>query len=206
MPDGMSNATIAGSSTETVTVSSNQATNVLTLSDANATLAVTNSASLSAYGGLAVSAAHEIDLTGTLSIGGGGTQILDNTMIKIGGLASSIPGFPPFAEYGWLNVQQDTVLVLGPNLTVDLAYGQINASTPSATPGGFTLINDGTITADTNGGSTRGHSTTRAPSPSAMATRSIFTRKGPASIQFPCPPTHLYLSIMERSRLDQAVI
>jgi hypothetical protein len=153
MPDGMSNATIAGSSTETVTVSSNQATNVLTLSDANATLAVTNSASLSAYGGLAVSAAHEIDLTGTLSIGGGGTQILDNTMIKIGGLASSIPGFPPFAEYGWLNVQQDTVLVLGPNLTVDLAYGQINASTPSATPGGFTLINDGTITADTNGGS-----------------------------------------------------
>jgi hypothetical protein len=153
MPDGMSNATIAGSSTETVTVSSNQATNVLTLSDANATLAVTNSASLSAYGGLAVSAAHEIDLTGTLSIGGGGTQILDNTIIKIGGLASSIPGFPPFAEYGWLNVQQDTVLVLGPNLTVDLAYGQINASTPSATPGGFTLINDGTITADTNGGS-----------------------------------------------------
>jgi hypothetical protein len=41
VPDGTSNATIAGSGTETVTVSSNQAVNLLTLGDANATLAVT---------------------------------------------------------------------------------------------------------------------------------------------------------------------
>jgi hypothetical protein len=56
VPDGKSNAAITASGTETVTVSSNQAVNVLTLNDANATLAITNGATLSAYGGLSVSA------------------------------------------------------------------------------------------------------------------------------------------------------
>jgi hypothetical protein len=42
VPDGTSNAAIAGAGTETVTVSANQAVNLLTLNDANATLAVIN--------------------------------------------------------------------------------------------------------------------------------------------------------------------
>src|SRR5438045_1883965 len=81
VPDGTSNATIAGTGTETVTVSANQAVNLLTLNDANATLAV-NVTTLSAYGGLSVLAVQEIDVygTGTLLIGGG-SQTLDNTTI-----------------------------------------------------------------------------------------------------------------------------
>ena len=150
VPDGTSNATIAGTSTETVTVSGNEATNVLTLSDANTILAIANSTTLSVYGGLAISAAQEIDILGTFSVVGG-AQTFDNTTIKIGSLKPApIPGFPPIVASGILNAQS-TAVIFGPNLTIDMAYGQINAANISAS--GFTLVNDGTITADTSGGS-----------------------------------------------------
>jgi hypothetical protein len=62
--NGTANATIAGTATDTVTVSSNQAVNLLTLNDANATLAVTNGATLSAFGGVSDLAVKQIDIAG----------------------------------------------------------------------------------------------------------------------------------------------
>src|SRR5262249_34294891 len=63
IPDGTTDATISGSGTETVTVSTNQSVNVLTLDDVNATVAVTNGGTLSAFGGIVDNAVHEIDIT-----------------------------------------------------------------------------------------------------------------------------------------------
>jgi hypothetical protein len=158
-PTAKSDATIAGTGTETVTVSGNDAVNLLTLNDAHATLAVANFATLSVYGGFAVSAAHAIDVApqGTLVVGGP-TATLDNTTLNLG-LAST------------LSVQQGTDLTLGPNLAVSVAGGEIsvaglvdNEATISftgseplpnaaliAVNGGFT--NQGTITFSGVGGS-----------------------------------------------------
>ena len=73
VPDGTSNAKIVGVKTETVTVSENEAVNALTINDAQATLAVTNGATLSVYGDFVVAAVHAIDITqGTLFLGGSG--------------------------------------------------------------------------------------------------------------------------------------
>ena len=118
-PDGTSNAVIGGSGTETVTVSANQAVNVLTLNDANATLVVNGG--LSVYGGLVLSAIHEIDVSGTLLVGRG-SQTLDNATINLGSPSS----------YGQLTTdtasQTPTVLTLGPNLTVnDVVNGIISS-------------------------------------------------------------------------------
>src|SRR5437868_3559000 len=77
VPDGKSDATIAGTGAETVTVSRIRSANELTLGDANATLTVRNYSTLSAYGGLVVSAAHEIDVTAGTLLVGGGTETLD---------------------------------------------------------------------------------------------------------------------------------
>src|ERR1700760_3501103 len=90
VPDGTANATIAGSATETVTVSANQAVNLLTLNDANATLSVTNGATLSAFGGLSDVAVKEIDIAGavynapSVLLIGGGSQTLDNATVNLG--------------------------------------------------------------------------------------------------------------------------
>ena len=83
VPDGTVNATIAGTGSETITVSTNQAANVLALNDANATFAVINGATLSAYGGLDVVAAQEIEvLNGTLSFGGG-SQTINGAVLNL---------------------------------------------------------------------------------------------------------------------------
>ncbi|UQR65125.1 Ig-like domain-containing protein [Bradyrhizobium sp. C-145] len=157
VPDGKGNAMIGGSGTETVTVSANQAVNVLALNDANATLAVTNGATLAVYGGLVNTAVHEIDLTqGTLLIGGG-SQTLDNATINLGLWA-------PIHQFGALTTdtasQTPAVLTLGPNLTVNGAYGGIqngyaagdgvvNQATINVTGylriGGYDVSNSGTI-------------------------------------------------------------
>jgi DNA-binding CsgD family transcriptional regulator len=84
VPDGTSNATIAGSGTETATVSTNQVGNVLTHDDANATLSVTNGATLSAFGGLSVSSVHEIDVTNGELLFGGGSQTIDKSTVNLG--------------------------------------------------------------------------------------------------------------------------
>jgi hypothetical protein len=136
VPDGTSNATIAGTGTETVTVSANQSVNLLTLNDANATLAVTSGATLSAYGGVSALAVKEIDVAqGTLLIGGG-SQTLDNATIALGVLNT---------QFGVLTTdtasRQSAVLTLEPNLIVNAASGQIQ-SCFAADDG---IINQGTI-------------------------------------------------------------
>ena len=139
VPDGTSNATIAGTGTETVTVSGNQATNILTLDNANATLAVTNGATLSAYGGLVASAVHEVDVTSGTLLVGGGSQTLDNATINLGDIG--------FGSSGALTTdtasQQSAVLTLGPNLTVNAAHGGIQ----SGNSVGSGIVNQGTINA-----------------------------------------------------------
>jgi hypothetical protein len=141
VPDGTSNATIAGSGTETVTISSSQSVNLLTLDDAKATLAVTNGATLSAFGGLADSAIHEIDIANGTMLVRGGSQTLDNTTLDFGAgdysssgtLTTDFPSLFP-AETG-------TVLTLGPNLLVNSAYGVITCGSGS----GDEIVNRGTI-------------------------------------------------------------
>ncbi|WP_167528912.1 beta strand repeat-containing protein, partial [Bradyrhizobium macuxiense] len=138
VPDGTTNATIAGTGTETVTVSSNQSVNLLTLDDPNATLSVTGNAYLSAYGGLSASAVHEIDVTqGTLLLGGG-SQGIDNTTINLG-------VWTPSYQLGILTTdplsQLPAVLTFGPNLTINSAYGQIVSGNAS----GDGIVNHGTI-------------------------------------------------------------
>jgi hypothetical protein len=87
-PNGLDNASISGTGTETVTVSTNEAVNALTLDDANATLSVTNGAQLSVYGGLTATAAQAIDVAnGTLLIGGG-SQTLDGFTLGLGDAGS----------------------------------------------------------------------------------------------------------------------
>ena len=77
---------IVGVKTETVTVSENESVNALTINDAQATLAVTNGATLSVYGDFVVAAVHAIDITqGTLFLGGSGNSILDNAKLDLGG-------------------------------------------------------------------------------------------------------------------------
>jgi len=147
VPGGSSNAAIVGTGTEAVTVSTYQAVNALTLNDPNATLSIDNFAMLTANGGLTVSALQQLNLLGTLSVGGG---TLDNAAISIGGLVQMGPiGFPPTATSGTLNLQSGS-LTFGTNLTVNIAYGGINSFLSPMS--GFSLINDGTITADTSGG------------------------------------------------------
>jgi hypothetical protein len=157
-PGGKSNATIGETGAETVTVSSNESVNLLTLSDAHATLEVTGGATFSVYGGVAVTAAQAIDVAdGTLAIGGFGTQTLDNTTLYLGSDST----------LGNLNVLAGTALTFGPNLTVDVAGGQIialglldNKGTISVENGAsslFTLsaesfINEGTVTFSGQGG------------------------------------------------------
>jgi hypothetical protein len=129
VPEGTNNATISGSGTETVTVSGNQSVNALTLSDANATLLVTNYATLSIYGGLSISAVHEIDVTSGTLLVGGGSQTLDNVTINLGILTTDTLS------------QQSEVLTLGPNLIANGGNGAIE--------GGFAtgdgIVNQGTV-------------------------------------------------------------
>jgi hypothetical protein len=128
------------------------------LSDAHATLEVTGGATFLVYGGVAVTAAQAIDVAdGTLAIGGFGTQTLDNTTLYLGSDST----------FGNLNVLAGTALTFGPNLTVNVAGGQIialglldNKGTISVENGGgslFTLsaesfVNDGTVTFSGQGG------------------------------------------------------
>lgn len=117
VPDGTSNAKIVGVKTETVTVSENEAVNALTINDAQATLAVTNGATLSVYGDFVVAAVHAIDITqGTLFLGGSGNSILDNAKLDLGGAGSG---------FGVLNLAQS--LTFGPHMTLNVEGGQINA-------------------------------------------------------------------------------
>jgi hypothetical protein len=91
IPNGTDNASISGVGTETVTVSTNEAVNALTLDDANATLSATNGAQLSVYGGLTATAAQAIDVAnGTLLIGGG-SQTLDGFTLRLGDAGSGTP-------------------------------------------------------------------------------------------------------------------
>jgi hypothetical protein len=130
VPDATTNATIAGTGTETVTVSANQSVNVLTLNDTNATLSV-NGATLSAFGGLSISAVHEIDVTSGELLIGGGSQIIDNSTLNLNGVLTTDPAS-----------QTSAVLTLGPNLTV-------NATGGATIVGGFAagdgIDNQGTI-------------------------------------------------------------
>ncbi|MFK4525265.1 Ca2+-binding RTX toxin-like protein [Bradyrhizobium japonicum] len=158
VPDGTSNASISGTGSETVTVSSTQTVDVLTLADPNATLAITNGATLSAFGGLAVTGVHEIDVTsGTLLIGGG-SQTLDNASLRLGGAGTS----------GTLTTDTASltpaVLTLGSQLVVDVETGTIKAGnhagdgidnkgsiavTGTLNLSGTTLTNEGSISGGT---------------------------------------------------------
>jgi probable HAF family extracellular repeat protein len=132
VPDGTSNAVIAGSGTETVTVTGDQAVNVLTLNNANATLAIDGGISI--YGGLVPSAVHEIDLSGVMTIFGG-SQTLDNTTINAGngGLATDAS-----------SSHIPAVLTLGPNLTFNVSNGSIFSGYAT----GDGIDNRGTINAN----------------------------------------------------------
>ena len=66
-----------------VTVSANEATNALTLDNANATLEITSGAQLSVCGELTTAAVSAIDAAiGTLLVGGG-SQTLDDATNRI---------------------------------------------------------------------------------------------------------------------------
>ena len=171
-PTGTTNATIAGTATETVTVSSNQAVNLLTLDDANATLAVTNGATLSAFGGISDLAVKEIDIAslagtgnGTLLIGGG-SQTLDNATINLGTWA-------PNYRSGVLTTdtasQTSAVLTLGPNLIINAANGSIQ----SGGVAGDGIVNEGTIN-DTGGLGINGYAFTNQGSISGAGDLSIY--------------------------------
>jgi hypothetical protein len=136
VPTGKSNAIIGGTGTETVTVT-NQAVNVLTLNDANATFDVFGP--FSAFGGLNVIAAHaiEVALDATFVIGGG-SQTIDNTTIDLGTSSSGATLSTDLAA------TQGAVLTLGPNLTVDFISGSIK----TAQSAGNAIVNDGTIETD----------------------------------------------------------
>jgi hypothetical protein len=118
--DGTADATVTGSSSETVTVSTNQSVNVLTLDNVNATLAVAYPATLSAYGGVTVSAVHEIDMEGGTLLVGGASPSFDHTTLNLG----VIPG-----HYATLTTDPlwltPSVLTLGSSLTVNVVSGQI---------------------------------------------------------------------------------
>ena len=90
VPNGVSDAAIAGTATETVTVSTNEAVGRPDARDANATLAVTGAsgpATLSVWGGLTATAVKAISVTsyGTLSLAGGSTT-LDGFTLALGSL------------------------------------------------------------------------------------------------------------------------
>ncbi len=135
VPTSTTNATIAGSAAETVTVSTNQAVDGLTLDDANATLAVTGGATLAVYGGLVDSAVAGIDVAnGTLQFEN--SQTVDDATLTLGSSAAQgTLTFDPAAP-------ATAVLTLGPNLVVTATNGAI-ASGFSAGDG---VVNQGTVT------------------------------------------------------------
>ena len=134
VPDGKSDAAIAGNATETVTVSTNESVNLLTLNNANATLAVTAGATLSVFGGVAAgSTAQAINVAdGTLLVGGGETT-LDHTTLHLGAEGSQ----------GTLSVLHGTTLTLGPDLTLDVTAGQISAAGALDNEGSISVVDSG---------------------------------------------------------------
>ena len=121
VPDGKSNATIGGTGTETVTVADSEMVNLLTLSDANATLEVSG---ILTVGGL--QARQAIDVSSGLIFVGGSAATIDNTTLDLGAAGfAPAPGLPAVPTLGSLSVDEGTVLTFGSHLTVDVVYGQI---------------------------------------------------------------------------------
>jgi hypothetical protein len=134
VPNGTDNAAISGTGTETVTVSTNEAVNALTLDDPNATLAVTNGAEVAVYGGLTATAVQAIDVAnGTLLIGGG-SQTLNGFTLDLGDAGSGTLTTDTAS-------QTPAVLTLGPSLTVNVSNDAIDGGNGA----GDGVDNQGTV-------------------------------------------------------------